>query len=303
MLKLNLPKVYYNSGEECIGEVCFALNVPQRVNSIIVAFRGQEFTGKEETQERKRNSLVKDNVVLFPPNNEPQATQELKLEAGEYKWPFRFRIPERAPPTTSYKSGKIRINYQLKAVLYPKWGSKIQTKQNIRVGTLFCFDPIQPPKISTGQKSFLMASGSDPIIARAWLSRDITYSGEQLDAFVEVDNRSTKSITSLTAKIVRHITYLNKKDTKTMWKEVTRLKIIEQSRWEFQVESTTIGNVADSHHCQFHCDQLCGTSTAESHCREALSRDTLDSVHIPSIDPIQRREERHAGRGFGSFHK
>lgn len=75
-------------------------------------------------------------------------------------------------------TSQIRIAYILKAVIYPKWGTKIQTKQNIRVGTdftisfegtLYCFDPIQPPKMSTGQKSFVM--NSEPIIAKAWLSR------------------------------------------------------------------------------------------------------------------------------------
>ena len=129
---------------------------------------------------------------------------------------FSFTIPENAPPSMSYREGKVRIQYTVKVVVDPKWRMKIVSKQIIRVGLLYAIDPNIQPKLIEGKKQFLLAKSDSPVIVKARLNKEVTFSGDELIAFVDVDNQSSKTITAMIVKLKQFITFGERKEKRTL---------------------------------------------------------------------------------------
>lgn len=71
-------------------------------------------------QSRKRRMIIEERNILFPPSSSSSSSSDItnsgtlrqsgssyKLELGNYSYPFQFTIPSTAPPTVSYRSGKV----------------------------------------------------------------------------------------------------------------------------------------------------------------------------------------------------
>lgn len=116
----------------------------------------------------------------------------------------------------SYREGKVRIQYTVKVVVDPKWRMKIVSKQIIRVGLLYAIDPNIQPKLIEGKKQFLLAKSDSPVIVKARLNKEVTFSGDELIAFVDVDNQSSKTITAMIVKLKQFITFGERKEKRTL---------------------------------------------------------------------------------------
>jgi hypothetical protein len=58
--------------------------------------------------------------------------------------------------------------------------------------------------------------------------REVVFSGDEINAMIEVDNRSPKSFASITAKMKQIVTYGPERQKKDVWTKVFKVKIQEQ---------------------------------------------------------------------------
>jgi hypothetical protein len=108
---------------------------------------------------------------------------------------------------------KVKNTFEHSSPLF-QWSRNIKAVQNIRVGLLYAVLPNQvicqqepcsycskPSKMVEGQKTFLLASSSAATAVKAFLNKEVTFSGDQMIATLDVDNQSSKTISGITVKI------------------------------------------------------------------------------------------------------
>jgi len=75
--------------------------------------------------------------ILFYFSEENDSTT---IKEGKYTWPFSFTIPSKIPPSAEYKNGKIKIEYNLVALVEIPWSKgKLFVCLFVCFVCLFCF--------------------------------------------------------------------------------------------------------------------------------------------------------------------
>eukprot|EP01119_Soliformovum_irregulare_P006621 TRINITY_DN1883_c14_g1_i1.p1 TRINITY_DN1883_c14_g1~~TRINITY_DN1883_c14_g1_i1.p1 ORF type:complete len:520 (+),score=164.14 TRINITY_DN1883_c14_g1_i1:93-1652(+) len=234
MMEISIPKWTYETGDEIIGKVIYTTkNTVKEIKSAKIMFKAYEVVFVKEKQ---RKYIIQEAISLFPTL---ESASMVKLTPNTtYQWPFKFKIPDTAPPSLQDPSGGAGILYKLKAVVIPKWGLNTIKREVIRVDKLDTLDH-RPPRMYEASKSFSASdkSESNNLMMRAILDRRASHSGEEVKVDVNIKNNSTKPTNSIKAYLMRSTKYGNARKIYPVMFRKFNVKIPPSGNWsgEFKI--------------------------------------------------------------------
>lgn len=201
-MEISIPKWTYESGEEIIGKVIYTTRSSvKEIKSAKIMFKAYEVVF---VKDKSRKYIAQEAISLFPTL---ESASMVKLVPNTtYQWPFKFKIPDTAPPSLSDPSGGAGIIYKLKAMVTPKWGLATIKREIIRVDKLDALDT-RPPRQYEASKSFSADKDSNNLTMRAILDKRSTHSGEEVKVECNIRNDSMKATNSIKAYLMRSTKY------------------------------------------------------------------------------------------------
>ena len=216
-------QVYYPN-EQLHGQVIVNLNSPMKMRNVRLNLCGKGYCHWSESHGSGKNrrthhytgreTLIDLTSILFgnPPG---QGGQNPEHPAGRYVYPFMFQLPPVLP--SSVEAGIGYIRYFLKATIDKPWKFDHNTKHPVIINEI----------IDTNDPSYLMQPGgeqhkevgccccpSGPLSIRGHIDRKAYCPGEQISITAQAENRTTRDMTAMKAKLKKVTEYHASSKTK-----------------------------------------------------------------------------------------
>jgi hypothetical protein len=145
------------------------------------------------------------------------------VEPGNYEYDFSFILPEDCPG--DYESGgSSRIRYEIVAYVDIPFALDFSEKKTISVYE--CFDlPEEKSVEAENSKTFLLDS-ANPLSVKLTVDSNLFYPGDIVTGSIEVENKSSKSITAITVGLNKKVD-MRAHGSTTSYSSVTNLMTFE----------------------------------------------------------------------------
>ncbi|CAH0702212.1 unnamed protein product [Spodoptera exigua] len=199
----------YHGGEEVSGIIRYVLNEPMATESITVSLKGGGHL-KVLRRHRKRNRRYSSREVYVDIDKIMQGHSS--LEAGQHELQFKFKLPEKIPPTFNYKKITTRhrvicnIKYYIHMKIYrpglihltKHFGKEINV-----VSTLTPKLPMEPAMHEKRSKLFqLCPSNSKTVTMKANILNSVIPIGGRIEIQSEIENDTNIVIKNVEIKLI-----------------------------------------------------------------------------------------------------
>lgn len=237
-ITLDSPQVVYYPGQQISGNVTLTFNEPMKMRKIKMKMKGESYchwteqhttgTGEDRQTEtrhyRGKEHIMKDVRILFGGHSESELHPE-----GTFTYPFCFVLPGGIP--SSFESNFGHIRYVLKCTIDKPWKFDHKVKRPIIVNDI----------IDTNNSMYAHAPGGDthkevgclcckagPLELSSCIDRSCYCPGEAILVNANVQNKTTRNMNALNAKLIQTIWYHGRDGvhhkTKRVQREVAKLK-------------------------------------------------------------------------------
>ncbi|CAG5125230.1 unnamed protein product [Candidula unifasciata] len=236
----NTEAVYF-SGQTVQGHVIIELAKNTEVKDLRMSFRGKAFVhwtdqtmrgpGEVRFKEIRHHSATEEyfdvSKSLLSQASCPQnPTDKRVLEAGQYTYPFKFRIPPTSPTSFEGQFGFIR--YWTKVTIERPWKKDVSAKKLFSV--IFPLDLNQEPTASqptNNQKEkqlCCLCCTSGPIIAEIRLPQKGYVPGERLNFAADIDNSTRRKVHNITVELLMTTTFHAAYKSRSVTQTVSRIQ-------------------------------------------------------------------------------
>jgi hypothetical protein len=184
-----------------------------------------ELCGIEQTQRKgtKESVAFLSQKVLLGRDCGRGYAPYFRVQAGQHKWAFSFRLPERLPPSIAHPNGLCSILYEVRAELRNPPGAG-GSKRTLQIVEVLSPPPALPSSSRTPvtceiDKSFA-GNANEPINVKCDLPANVLEAGELARLRISVDNASRKTIARLEIHLIRRWRYLDARDEQTLLETV-----------------------------------------------------------------------------------
>lgn len=208
--EINLNKSgSYHAGEEVSGVIRYALNEPMETESITVSLKGGGRL-KVQRRHRKHTRRYSNREVYVDIDKIMQGHST--LEPGQHEIEFKFKLPEKIPPTFTYRKFNTRhriicnIKYYIRMKIY-RPGLLHMTKHfrkelNV-VSTLTPTLPMEPSMHGERSKLFqLCSSKQNTVIMKANIPNSVIPIGGEIEIQSEIENDTNIVIKNVEIKLL-----------------------------------------------------------------------------------------------------
>jgi len=237
------------------GSVVFQPKSDRTIHNVKLHFTGFEFVenGMLNDNPFQKRWILTGETVLYgkkatSKSEESKLTEEQDgtlIKEGKYSWPFSFTIPQKIPPSCEHKSKKVKIEYNLVAIVDIPWSKGIRSTQLLRIGLPYVIDPLSKPTSVVEEKHFLLHShtGTDEsakhtLRVEAGLDKSVTFSGDKMLLHIKIRNNSGKIVQGLKIKLKQQWIWGSSNSEKaTVYKLNFKEKSfpLDQNNWEGDV--------------------------------------------------------------------
>ncbi|VDO96659.1 unnamed protein product [Soboliphyme baturini] len=204
----------YFAGEEVVGKLVIALSIAQKVEQIVLQFKGRAKTNWAKHQ-GKTSTHYSDEEVYFDSSvdtNYPNQFEGQMLPAQVHEIPISFQLPAEIP--SSYEGSHGHIRYECKAMLSRAWKLDILCKKQFRVIAQVDFNSVpgisRPVTIRKFQQVYCCCFNRGHVAVNISMARRGFVPGEDLEASCEVVNESVKAITAVCLRFVQSVVFRGK---------------------------------------------------------------------------------------------
>ncbi|BFZ01389.1 hypothetical protein BsWGS_04428 [Bradybaena similaris] len=230
-MKLNIFEIVltnteaaYFSGQTVQGHVIIELAKSTKVKDLRMTFHGKAFVhwteqtmrgpGEVRFKEIRHHSATEEyfevSKSLLSQASSPKNPDDKRvLEAGQYTYPFKFRIPPTSPTSFEGQFGFVR--YWAKVTIERPWKKDVSAKKLFSV--IFPVDLNQEPAASqpiSNQKEkrlCCLCCTSGPIIAEIRLPQKGYVPGEKLIITADIDNRTRRKVQNIAVELLMTTTF------------------------------------------------------------------------------------------------
>lgn len=211
-IRVQLSHSEYAPGEEVNGVLI--LNAPEQIKAehVVLTFMGRIKVDTSDMVDQSVQTTFEHSVDLFNDSILCWTDRDRQvLPAGFYVWPFRFRLPDRLPPTHATYYGNVQ--YVVRAALY-RSGALVSKKKKVDSELVVLSSPtlyhsVLKPEERPSQvmRRAVFKAGGETITIKAKLAFSPVIIGSPLLLKIIVDNESTKQLKGVVVKLLVNTTY------------------------------------------------------------------------------------------------
>lgn len=226
------PEAVYEPGETIIGFIYVRIETGLEIESLILTAQGIAQINRDDGKARKRYINATDDYKsselhlnskfeIFP----LQQSNRLYMEVGDYSYQFQIHLPSHLP--TSFKHEDCFVEYTLTTTLCSLCGLRKETERNFIVISpldLNQFPVLKQPVMINESKCLSWGSNNlGHVNASLFLPKTGFVSGECIQFYAKIENKSKKHIESVELNLTQYITYYAKKGFKCSTNKISNI--------------------------------------------------------------------------------